>query len=688
MDVSDAKDADNFDGEIVKREWSCARSYDIPNNWKTVSTFDTSWKAPTTPSADYICVARVTDDDGNQAMDTVKINFTTDFPTLDVVNPIIYVNLGESFDLNANINAWQGVEWYYWQCYDQNGKALESSKKWSYKGSFYDVRLDTVSYIRDPSKLNNIDTIFCVINAMESSSDSVFRDTTIVKILRQHPKGVISAADTVYLWSGDDQVDEEAKNFYTSEWGGIHSVPGELGDPNKNYQFRWRFSSVSNSFYVSKGNDGHLDKDIKSYEFDLAFKRPTQEGSTVFSLDFRDSIPSGSATQAYFARHTGDTVSRTIYFRKAWKNLASGTDTVLALSKNITAPAMTTVKNTPVVAYLKTSTSLESSYYNGSSWKTLSTSAVSVSDSITKIQLASNESNVYMGVLTSKKSLTVYQSTNGTSSWSKMGDAISIDTSFCIMASSSGPILLYANQSSKEPYYATYSSKWNSVKISSTPIRNITGAVTKNGGWLSAYVNTTNSYSAKYALYDNSNNKIVADASIADSMNTLNMTIDQSTGDVYLAFVSRKVEQYGPFVYKGTVNSNNVTWNKSGIFGQSIKEGRIAYRLKIAARGGKTYAIFDDNDRYSGAQTHVYQLGASSWKLYGENELPYFKSEFYEHCKGTKYYLRGSQPNIAISENGDVYISMLAWENPTAGNRNFGPIVMKYGAKNWTINDK
>lgn len=684
LDVSEAKDADNYDGEIVKREWSCARSYDINNNWKTVSTFDTSWKAPTTPSADYICVARVTDDDGNQAMDTVKINFTSEFPTLNVVNPLIHVNVGESFDLDARINAWQGVEWYYWQCFDQNGKAMESYKKWSYKGSLYDVRLDTTSYIKDPTKLDNTDTLFCVINALESSSDSIFRDTTIVKIVRQHPKGVISAADTVYLWSGDKTVDEAATSFFTKEWGGYNSQPGELGDPAKKYQYRWRFSTVSSSFYLGD-SDGHLD--TSSYEFVKAFKRPSREGSMVISLDFRDSIPDGSATQSFFARHTGDTVSRTIYFRKAWQNLAPSNDTVLAYSKYSTAPALTVLKEKPIVAYLKTNTSLESSYLSGSTWKSLSTSAISVTDSITKIQLCNDGSSAYMAILTAGKKLSVYQSSGGTSSWGKVGNDISSDTSFSLIVQNSTPIVLYLNGSDKTPYFAKLSgSSWTSKQISQKPSRSITGAFVKNGGWATVYVTTESKYKGLYALYDSSNEPEILDAAVADSINAVHMSVDATTGDAYLSFLSRKVEDYGPFVYKGTVASGSISWKKDGMFKSSIALGRQPARIQVAAQKGKTYVIFDDNNKYSGAQSHVFQMGTSSWLLYGENELPYFKSEFYS--SGKNYYLRGALPNIAISEKGDVYISMLAWENPTASGKNFGPIIMKYRAKNWTVNDK
>ena len=678
---ADAKDADNYDGEIVKREWSCGEPYEIPNKWKKVSSFDTSWKAPDNAVANYICVARATDDDGNTAMDTTRVKFTTSTPILQVNVPIIHVNLGDPFDLNASINdAWQGVNWYSWRCYDTQGNALEGEKRWSYEGQLYDIRTDTTSYIKDPTKLDGIDSLLCIISAEESSSDMVLKDTTIVKIMRQYPEGIISAADTVYLWSGDNTADNEAKYFYTTEWTGANSRPGELADPSGNYQYRWKFSNVSNSFYLGN-SDGSLD--TSSLEFNTAFKRPTSEGSMTISLDFRDSIPEGAATQAFFTRHSGPTKTRTVYFRKAWKNLAPSGDTVIATSNVAVEPALTTLGSTPYVAYLTSNTSVQTAYLNGSNWTNLG-GAVSAPSNITKIQLTSKDNSIYMGVMTANKRLYFYSS-SGTSAWTSIGSIAADTSSFRLTVKSGSPFVLFLDSATKKPYFATNSgSNWSTTKISDKPSRSITGAVRKNGGWVAAYIDTTKKYSGFYAMYDNGNSNKAKDKSIADSINMVHLDIDQSTDSAYLAFLSRKVEKYGPYVYRGTINSSDVSWKKDGLYGKPMAE-RFAYRIRVAARSGQMYVIFDDADRHSAAQSHVYRKGGSSWKLYGENELPYFKIEFFNN---NGYYLRGSHPNIAIGDNGDVFISMLAWENGSGSGNNFGPIVMKYVAKNWTVNDK
>ena len=78
----------------------------------------------------------------------------------------------------------------------------------------------------------------------------------------------------------------------------------------------------------------------------------------------------------------------------------------------------------------------------------------------------------------------------------------------------------------------------------------------------------------------------------------------------------------------------------------------------------------------------MFRLDGNKWKVYGENQLPYFKTVFYNK---KKYYLRGSSPVLAADKSGKVYISMLARENAGGSGKNNGPLVMKYVADNWEI---
>jgi hypothetical protein len=106
--------------------------------------------------------------------------------------------------------------------------------------------------------------------------------------------------------------------------------------------------------------------------------------------------------------------------------------------------------------------------------------------------------------------------------------------------------------------------------------------------------------------------------------------------------------------------------------------------IKVAARNGKVYAVIDDNGRGL-SHCHAYFFDGSQWRPYGENQLPYFKGPFYS---SHGYNLYGFSPNIAIANNGMVYISMIAWPNVGAASQNNGPIFMKNISESWTFNTK
>ena len=162
------------------------------------------------------------------------------------------------------------------------------------------------------------------------------------------------------------------------------------------------------------------------------------------------------------------------------------------------------------------------------------------------------------------------------------------------------------------------------------------------------------------------------------------ISLVEKSNTLYMAFANRDVEhgKYGPYLYKGTISSNSLSFDKNGVYGQSIHEGLIAYNISLAMSGNTLYVAMDDAGRANLSQVHVYRFEDGKWHLHGENQLPYFGSVFYN---SNKYYLRGSSPTIATSSNGKVYASMLARETAGGANRNNGPLVMKYVADTWEI---
>ena len=684
-----AYDYPDFPGYIEKREWSCGVPSDISQNWKTVSQFDTVWKAPAA-SATFYCVVRVTDDDGNTAMDTMNITFSTETPIISVKDDEIYITAGEPFELNATVNnVWQGISWFTWECFDKaTKKSLEDEvPKYDYYkngSSFYDFR--------DGNFTQSGKDMYCVVSAEEASTKVVFRDTTQVRTISQMPVGVITAADTVYPWSGSDAFDNgEPYYFYTPEWGAMNSQIGTIG--NENLQdFWWNFSNVDENFY--QGNsDGTLDTAI--LEFNTAFIRSKNEGSVIkICLDYRDST-TAHPTQVFYAKHRAEETCRRVVFSKAWRNLAT-TDTVLETTKMTTPPVLATINNMPVITYLKDSLTVRTSYLNANGkWDSVSTAGIQATDSITSLKVASDGSSLFLAVLTRTGNLNIYKSAGGTSTWAHLGetitDASGIDIS-CKPDATDRPVVSYILTTTKLPSLSHWNgSKWTAVSIPTVKktvnkkdvylkARELEIAYTSNGYLTAIYVDTTTSYKAYYVLFGSDFSVKKKDSEISSNVNGVNLAVDGST--LYMGFLNRDTDKYGPYVYKGSVSSSSISWTNTGVYGNSLHEGFLAYHISIAAFDSKVYAIVDDKGKPSLAQSHVFLLDGNTWKLLGENELPYFKTVFYNK---KSYYLRGSVPNIAVAGNGKVFISMLAWENAGGRGKNFGPIVMKYVADTWTV---
>ena len=681
----DATASDGY-GSIVKNEWSCGTPSTVEGNWKTVDDLNTTWEAPAA-TLNYMCIVQVTDDDGNTARDTTQILYSTGTPVITVKDELIYVMPGQEFELSAtkNDDVWpnNNVSWYKWQCYyKSDNKSVKDEPLYSFNDNIrYDDNNNPILFYayKDSSYTGKGKDIYCVVSAEEISTGAVFSDTTQIKIIVNPPQGVITAADTVFLWSGDSSVSNEGFYFYTPEWGGMNSTMGPIGDIN-NRKFNWQFSNVGEGYY--EGNkDGTLD--TSKLQFNEAFKRSMYETSRQICLDFRDSNTT-LVTEAFYLRHRAEEVCRTIYFRKAWRNL-SGTDTVVEKSTFTVPPVLTTVGTNPLIAYMKGATVIGSKYHNGTEWVNIDASNISITsgDTITKIAIANNGTDAYLAVLTKSGKLNAYKSASGTSTWSIVGNQVT-DAKFAdIAVSSSNPVLLYIKADNKPQIATLNGNSWSSSKISDQGAREIKGAFTSGGALVVAYIGNTSNYQGYFATYDGSPlARKTADKTIVANMSGVDVAIDGS--DIYIAFSSRETELYGPIVKKGSLTNDkkNINFDGASQYTRPFTEGKLIHGVSIAAREGNLFAIIDDNSRVTLSQSHAYRLDGSSWKVYGENELPYFKVTFYN---SHHYYLRGYAPDISVASDGKVFISMLAWENAGGRGENFGPLVMKYVADTWTV---
>ena len=673
--VLNATARDTYDGNmgyIAKREWSCGRNQDIGNYWKKVSSFDTTWTAPA-QIGEMICVARATDDDGNIATDTVALRYSTELPIISVDEAAKFVARGEVILLDADTNSvWQGIDWYSWRCFKKsNNQPVEDEKRLTYKGRFYSYR---------EGLSNQGEDLYCVVSAQESSTQMVFRDTTYVTVMTEEnlPVAKITAADTIYPWSGDDGQSGEAIYYYTPEWGGFQSELGTLGNENLK-QYLWQFSNVSSTFYQGKP-DGSID--TTGAQFNDAFRRPTSEGTISMCLDFIDSTATGGTSEAFLMRHQAPRFCRTIYVERAWKNLAAQGDTVLQKSTVRTPPTMTTVGTTLTVAYMTAGKTVTSKYYNGTKWTNIGN--FTVADSVIAMRMTSNNSVAYLAVLTKANKLHVYKSTGGTSTWAAVGSAINGATSVNVTynTDNNNPVVTYAK--ANHPYFSYWTdSTWSEQIIDSVnTARDVNGIFTSSKIFLVTFTDNTYLYNTYSAIYNFSYTNLIAPALINREMGSVSLATNGNT--LYMGYINRSsvVGMSGPYVRKGTVSQSGISWEANSE--KNLQEAMLPTNIRVASFNGKIYAIIDDNGR-GFSHCHAYFYDGVSWKPYGENQLPYFKGTF-QTAHG--YNLYGFAPEIAVSTNGMVYISMISWVSTGATSENNGPIFMKNISESWTVNTK
>lgn len=731
-------DAEAYDkmGSIVKNEWSCGVPSKIETSWKTTPSLNTTWKIEAMAS-NYLCVVRVTDDDGNTARDTMKVTISTDSPVITVEKENIVLAQGQGFDLNARKNdgVWldENVSWFAWQCFDgATKKELEALKKYDFiknGKSFHESR--SGSFTAEGKD------IYCVVFAEERNTGITFNDTSFIKILKPEnmPKGIITAADTVALWSGDETVD---KYFYTSEWGGSKSIMGVIGNADRQ-RYIWTFHNVKdlaatpidgNKIFETNGGGDNGSLDTSLAQINKVFIRKQVEDSIKICLDYRDSsVAKGAALPVGFLeRHRAPTVCRTVHFAKSWKNL-SPTDTVIETTKARTAPALTAIKNNVLVSYLSSATAVSSKLYNGTQWANVPTTGVTAADSIRYVGLANNGTDAYMAVLTKGKLLSVYKSAGGTSSWTSVGSAIAdVDTSVSISCSpiNGKPLVSYiAND--KLPYFSYWNgSSWAKTMIPtvSTTVREIAElkncrkvnrkqvcdttwkntttynkarevqTVFNSSGYLaSVYVDVAGTWPAYHSTFKQNGDAFTAPSGtpqkVSDEISFI--TLASSGATFYLGYHSRSgtAEQGGAYVKRATINNGNLAFDGSSQYKTRITDNTFLQKINIAANGSSVYVAFDgrSNMNTTGltnvSQVNVFRLDGATWKLYGENELPYFNTTFFNK---NGYFLRGYYPSVAVTENGKVYTLMLAdSRNGYTGTKNFGPILMQYVADSWKV---
>ena len=347
---------------------------------------------------------------------------------------------------------------------------------------------------------------------------------------------------------------------------------------------------------------------------------------------------------------------------------------------------MAILKAKPTVAYLTGGTTVASKYYNGSAWTAISTSSISVTDSIVAMRMASTGTDLYLAVLTSGHTLKVYKSAGGTSQWAAVATAIEGATSVNLTChpGNKNPVVTYAKGG--YPYFSRLNNNsWVNEQVSTThTARDVNAVFTTSGTntFLVTFTDNTYLYNTYYAIYDGSYTITQDETFLAKEMGSISLATDGNT--LYMGYINRSsvVGASGPYIKKATLNQGSIT----DAVDRNLQQGMLPTNLRVTARNNKAYAIIDDNGR-GFSHCHAYRFDGTTWKSYGENQLPYFKGPFYS---SHGYNLYGFAPEIVVSDSTDasVYISMISWVSSGAASNNNGPIIMKNVSEKWTFNTK
>ncbi len=702
--------ASDWLGYVAKREWSCGGASEVASNWKKVSDYDTTWTTPGNPPAIYYCVARATDDDGNTAEDTVRISFTTEIPVITVDNDLVYILAGTSTELTAHVNkAWQGIKRYTWACGTKNSSALSdtSSKNdhhvwWGvdsdYSSSDFffwdtDAKGNADSTVIKLSKAN--DEFLCIVFAEETGTNFVATDTTVIRRMTSLPVGVITMPDTAYLWSLDSSVSDLAKYWYMPEFGGSDSKLGTLGD-RKAQAFYWNFSNVSADYWYEGNTDGTLDTNIA--EFNTAFLRQSAEGSMTVQLSYYDSSKTGM-DQNFVDRHRAETVSRKIYFRKAWNNISSEKDSILETSTDENGPAIAYCKDRLVVAYVKEDGSVATKYRNGTgaSWTAFGSPGISNVKSQTLYMACDGNDNLYLSFIGSSDAKGhVYKSAGSTGTWTELGSGLGTNLSMFklrINPSTNNPSVAWIGTVSGQESVArvqdysssSWGSAFNPLYSSGWQSREIDMAFDDSGNRLVVVTGyASEDYRIYYYYIPSGKTKTSSGGNYSIAINAESIQAFYANGYYYVGFRSRDDDGLPRLsrAPKASVAAKNA-FSTSGAEFEAF--GHRCYNTFFAVDGnGNPILAIDDAYIARNSHVHVYRY-TNGWIELGENELPYFKNLF---AAANSYYVRGFRPQLVVSPDGKIFLSMRAQETASSAASNLpgtknGPLVMEFLGDNW-----
>jgi hypothetical protein len=659
--VLTATGADAF-GTIAKYEWDCGGAGAVGiNNW--VSTGTAGQRTVTMPGTgtggyDYLCVVRVTDDDGLTARDTVWFKVQDVNLVVTITEEVSYmrVNTQHRFEATASVDVGD-VDSYEWGC-NERGVDVED---WYIIGQ---TAAGSPWYYYDAPSTSNMN-LYCAVRV--TSGGNIAYDTVLIYVYTP-PDAIVTAPESLFVWSGnlglgslDNNPDADINRMYISFHQFVHgafSTPGTWGDGSID-RYEWRFirgtEKPQDGDFVN-GYVGNDDGTLFYYEFtnrDTTLRENDDISKVYIKLDVYDSLMGLNPDPVTLGRHIDITID-SITFYRAWERI--GTAPLQNEGKVDAAEIAATALGIPVIAY-----SIEDSVYvrryTGVTWEKLGSFYMNSGHTF---GLATQGEDIWIAY--SRTGTTIQKYSGG--SWEAVGSTIAGQSNPVLKIFESTVYLLTSN-SSAQPYLYTWGgATWESIgRIQDEGInagRDLN--FSPNGNYLvAAWRNTSGS--VRYRVY-NSNTQAWDNATQTAVTGLFPSASISNSKQVYIATINNWLPKVYQCLGGCSQIGANITLGSEGYYNANTSIETDA--------AGNVYFAFEQGLNATSRYTTVwkYDATASEWQLFGEDFLPYFNKTYGAN------YVRSHDPDLVLT-NGRVYVGFRILESG-GGTQYNGAMVMRH----------
>lgn len=672
--IAEATD-DVFEGSIEKYEWSCGGSgvAGSGGTWE-VGTSEYTARMPSDPTVgyDYLCVVKVTDNDGMVARDTVKFRLESSDFVISIDPKAVFLNEGGYVQFVVNTNNDSSVTEYLWACSENN-----DPDNWEWQKYGTTLIGENHYYHTDSSEVSSNDSVnvyYCGARVTDNNSVTM---TDVATITIYHgPSAEITAPGSLFVWSGNPAHHTQTflrpyKNF-SYYVNGSNSVAGTWGDHSVNvldWRIAWGQSLDEVTFNEGRRYyDSFELQDVDFFNRDSTLRDNDDFIKAFIKLDIYDTSDVQNLDADALARHVAVDYD-SIYFYRAWEKMGEA-----PVSATNTGTAdyidMATNGTQPFIAY-SIDDNLYVSKLVGNSWAEAGSFSIQAGS---KFSLVGNGTTMYVAYTTTGGATAVFSSDGG--SWSKVGSDISGKSDPIIKIGYGDNLYVFAEGTTYEYQNDSWQAGINGTAFTLT-YNFVVGDMTisPNGRYLAIAAQRTNDNGeVRVRLYDLVNKSTNSTKTVFEKNSKLvSVTVDDD-GNYYVA----TIEDYELKASRCTKYHSCNTLMSSDNYPLPFSSAASAIDLEL--HGSNLVVSFIESQmKIVGGfltlldVTSVWTISTSGgdWELFGEDHLPWFQKPYHDGN-----YVSSYNAKLAVSSDDRVFVGFTISEVKVSG----GPTSIYNGA--------